>query len=114
MDFLIVSQKLLEMSKIHIEILFLDERLHSALNVIGYFINWGFTTVLMNDELNTNFLIFLEVALDSSAGFIEQFGGIDDINLAFSNLGNNVNYELCFGIHNNHPLRSPNIQRITD
>ena len=51
MDFLVVSEKLLEMSKIHIKILFLDKRLHGAFHVIGYFVNWGFTPVLMHDKV---------------------------------------------------------------
>ena len=98
------------MGKIYIEILFLDKCLHSPFNRIRYLVYWGSATVLMNDELNPNFLIFLKISFNGSSGFIEQLSGINDRDFAFSNLGNNIDGELGFGIHNNHPLRSPNIQ----
>ena len=36
---------------------------------------------------------------------------INNSNLALSDFSNNINSELGFGIHNNQPLRSSNIQK---
>jgi hypothetical protein len=65
----------------------------------------------VNEEWNAYFLIPFQVSFDGSSGFIEQLGGIDDSHYTFSNLSNNVNGKLCFGIHNNHPLRPLNNQK---
>ena len=61
--------------------------------------------------LNVDFIVLLKVTFKGFSWFTEKLFCINYSNFSLSYFSNNINSDLGFGIHQNHPLLSSSIKK---